>query len=244
MGLWELELRASYDYPFIELSRTFPDTPISMWCMWDRELLQIPHQDPELVSHLERAIRKAGRVVDHWVDAHSARLFLLKCTCDRYNSPWDLMDAHRCWDEPPLVYQDGWANFRVLSFEADGPIALYQDLLRQGKAELLRKREIPLDEFPTYVWTHALFGELTGKQSQALLTANRFGYYSSPRSVTADHIATSLGLGRTTYEEHLRKAENRVISALMPYLEIYSKADHSPERVPFSRTRLAHSGKD
>jgi predicted DNA binding protein len=225
MGLWEFEIRASYEYPFIELSRNVSDTPISMWCMWDHELLQIPHRDPELLRQIERAVRKAGRIVDHWVDAHSARLFVLKCTCDRFQSPWNLMDAHQCWDEPPIVYRDGWVNFRVLSFESKGPSALYQDLRERGKAELLRKRELGLDEFPTNVWTHALFRELTARQSEALLTAHRFGYYFSPRAVTANHIAASLGLGRTTYEEHLRKAENRVISTLMPLLEIYSRSN-------------------
>jgi predicted DNA binding protein len=241
MGLWEVSLRASYDDPFIDLSRAVPDTPISMWCLWDRELLQISHRDPKVVGQVEKAIRRAGRVVDHWVDAHAARLFLLKCTCERYNSPWNLMDTHRCWDEPPIVYQDGWANFRAISFEADGPRALYEGLRKLGRAELLRKRELPLNVLPTSVWTHVLFGDLTAKQAGALLTAHRFGYYTSPRSVTTEHIATSLGIGRTTYEEHLRKAENRVISTLMPYLEIFSTADRPTDRLPLRETQVGPS---
>lgn len=234
MGLWEVSLRASYDYPFIELSRAVPDTPISMWCLWDRELLQIPHRNARNSTQVEKAIRRAGRLIDRWEDAQSARLFLLKCTCNRYNSPWDLMETHQCWDEPPIVFQDGWASFRVVSFEGDGPRALYEDLRKRGRAELLQKRELPLNVLPTSVWTHALFGDLTAKQAEALLTAHRFGYYTSPRRATTENIATSLGIGRTTYDEHLRKAENRVISTLIPYLELFSRAGRPPERLPLN----------
>jgi len=239
MALWEVALRASYDYPFIELSRTVPDTPISMWCLWDRELLQVPTRDGKVIETVERSIRKAGHVVDQWVDAGSSRIFLLRCTCDRYDSIWNVIEAHQCWDAPPVVYQDGWANFRVISFEAQYPRDLYADLKTRGPAELVRKRELPLSALPSSVWTNVLFGDLTPKQSQALLTAHRFGYYTSPRGVTTEHIASALGIGRTTYEEHLRKAENRVISALVPYLQLFASADRPADRMPLPKIPIA-----
>jgi predicted DNA binding protein len=234
MSLWEVALRASYDYPFIELSRAVPDTPISMWCLWNRELLQVPSRDPKLLKEVEKILRRTGHVVDQWADAKAARLFLLDCTCSRYrNSLWNMIEANQCWDDPPVVYQNGWANFRVISFEADRPKHLFDELRKQGRAELVRKRELSLSVLPTSVWTHVLFGDLTAKQAQSLLSAHRFGYYSSPRQVTTEHIAASLGVGRTTYEEHLRKAENRVISALIPYLELFAMSERPPDRLPF-----------
>jgi predicted DNA binding protein len=232
MGLWEVAMRASWDYPFIELSRAVPSTPLSMWCIWDRELLQVPSRDPDVLREVDRSVRRAGKVVDQWIDARASRLFLLRCTCERYASPWNVISEHECWDSPPIVFQDGWANFRVISFEERNPRTLYRDLQKRGPAELVRKRELDLSVLPTSVYANALFGDLTAKQADALLTAFRFGYYSSPRQVTTEHIASSLGVGRTTYEEHLRKAENRVMAALIPYLQLYATADHPPERLP------------
>jgi predicted DNA binding protein len=245
MGLWEVSLRASYEYPFIDLSREVPETPISMWCLWNHELLQVPNRDPAVVGRVEKAIRKAGRVVDQWVDARSARLFLLQCTCPRYeNSLWNLIEAHQCWDAPPVVYRDGWANFRVISFEQKRTRDLYDELRQLGSAELLRKRELSLSVLPTSVWTNVLFGDLTGKQAEALLTAHRFGYYTSPRQVTTEPIAASLGVGRTTFEEHLRKAENRVIAALIPYLELFASADRPTERMPLKQPMVGPAPPD
>jgi len=238
MALWEVSLRASYNYPFIELSRALPNTPISMWCIWNRELLQVPSRDPRVLENVERSIRRAGRVVDRWVDARSARVFLLGCTCGKYDSVWNVIEAHECWDAPPVVFQDGWANLRILTFLSENAHQVYREFQKRGPAEMLRKRELPLSALPSSVWTNVLFGDLTRKQSDALLAAYRLGYYHSPRQVTTEHIAASTGVGRTTYEEHLRKAENRVIAALIPYLQLYAGAERTAERLPLPGTSV------
>lgn len=232
MELLEVSLRASWDYPFIELSRAVSNTPISMWCIWDRELLQVPSRDPAVLRRVEKTIHSAGHVVDEWADASSARMFLLKCTCEHFTSPWNLIFDHKCWEAPPIVYQDGWANLRVMSFGSENPRHLMTALRKLGPAELVRKRKLPLDVLPTGVYANVLFGGLTAKQADALLTAFRLGYYTSPRQVTTEVIASSLEVSRTTYDEHLRKAENRVISALVPYLQLFATANHRAEELP------------
>jgi hypothetical protein len=102
--------------------------------------------------------------------------------------------------------------------------------------ELIRKRELSLSVLPTSVWVNSLFGELTGKQTDAVLKAHRYGYYNSPRQVTTESIANAVGVSRSTYEEHLRKAENRIMASLMPYLQLYSSGDKPVERLPSKGT--------
>jgi predicted DNA binding protein len=242
MGLWEISMRSSYDYPFVSLSRQVPDTPISMWCIWNRELLQVPTRAPALMKGVERAIRQAGRVVDQWVDADGGRIFLLKCTCDKYDSIWNVVEAHECLDAPPVVFRDGWSYFRVISFDESKSRDLFRDFRARGPTELIRKRELPLSVLPSTVWVTSLFGDLTGKQTDALLQAHRHGYYSSPRQITTEHVAQSVGVSRSTYEEHLRKAENHLMAALIPYLQLYATARHPAERLPLKGTLVEPAG--
>ena len=54
---------------------------------------------------------------------------------------------------------------------------------------------------------------LTGKQIEALSKEYDYGYYSTPRRITTESISATLGISRSTYEEHLRKAENKVIES-------------------------------
>ncbi|MBI4416865.1 MAG: helix-turn-helix domain-containing protein [Euryarchaeota archaeon] len=238
MSLWEVSFRTQYDYPFIRLSAKHPGMPIQMWCIWNRELLQVPTQDAAVLKEIEKDVRKAGRVVDRWVEAQAARLFLLKCTCGELDSPWTVWEANGFTDAPPAVYQDGWGYFRVITFDEDATKGLFREFSKRGPTELIRKRELSLSVLPTSVWVNSLFAGLTGKQVDALLKAHRYGYYASPRQVTTESIANALGVSRSTYEEHLRKAENRIVGCLIPYLQLYSLGDKPTGKIMGSKTSL------
>ncbi|MGA9840035.1 MAG: hypothetical protein WBF81_00480 [Thermoplasmata archaeon] len=55
----------------------------------------------------------------------------------------------------------------MTSFHAERPRALHLDLKGRGSAELVPERALPLRVFPTSLSANALFGDLTGKQSNA-----------------------------------------------------------------------------
>src|SRR5712691_9814314 len=77
--------------------------------------------------------------------------------------------------------------------------------------------------------------KLTEKQARALLAAFEAGYYEFPRSITTEDVSVSLGIARSTFEQHLNRAEHHVIRAMIPLvrmrsgrppaeaLEVYSK---------------------
>jgi predicted DNA binding protein len=79
----------------------------------------------------------------------------------------------------------------------------------------------------------SVFSELTGKQVDSLLSALEYGYYQVPKKMTAEEIASKHHVPRTTFEEHLRKAESKVLCAIAPYVRMYtSEAPDFLERAP------------
>ena len=238
MTLWEISFRTQYDYPFIQMSQRYQGLPISMWCIFNRELLQVPTLDEAILKGIERDIRKAGRVVDKWVEAQEARIFMLRCTCGTHDSPWNVWEALEFVDAPPAVYKDGWGYFRVIGFDESKTRDLFREMNGRGPTELIRKRELTLSVLPSSVWVSSLFAELTDKQIGAVLKAHRYGYYTSPRQITTENIAKGLGLSRSTYEEHLRKAENRIMGALIPYLQLFAEGDRPAEKMMTKGTAL------
>jgi DNA-binding CsgD family transcriptional regulator len=60
-----------------------------------------------------------------------------------------------------------------------------------------------------------LLSTLTDRQLEVFRTAVELGYYEIPRSATHEEIATELDCAPSTVDEHLRKAESRVLSALV-----------------------------
>ena len=63
-------------------------------------------------------------------------------------------------------------------------------------------------------------GMLTEKQLRALVEATEMGYYAMPKKVTVDEMAERLKMPRSTFEEHLRKAEIKVMRNMRPYARI------------------------
>jgi predicted DNA binding protein len=70
---------------------------------------------------------------------------------------------------------------------------------------------VPVDEF---------LKSLTKKQLAAFLAAMQLGYYNLPKRVTVEEIASNQGMKRSTYEEHLRKAELKILQSVRPYARL------------------------
>jgi len=54
---------------------------------------------------------------------------------------------------------------------------------------------------------------LTERQRTALETAYAAGYFDRPRHVTGDELADAMGVGRSTFHQHLRAAERKLLAA-------------------------------
>jgi len=92
-------------------------------------------------------------------------------------------------------------------------------------------RKVPFDGFVASSLTmsaDALFSGLTEKQMEAVLAAHRHGYYNMPRAADVKAIAAKEKAPRTTFQEHLTKAENKLMAALVPNIKLFYNA--SPER--------------
>lgn len=230
-----MSFKIDYDYPFINMSRDFPDLRMSMWCLWGRELLAVPVEDPAVEKKVRSIVRRSRRRFRKTVRSAGGSIFIFDCTCASFDSVWKLASLNHFLDAPPALYSDGWGMFRLMTFEEENIRPLFRELNSRGKTELLCKREMSLDMLPNSMWLNCVLPDLTERQMEALITAQRYGYYSTPRNTTTDAVAKSLGIGRSTFEDHLRRAENKIISSFTPYLQL--KTPRMPETIPPKRVK-------
>lgn len=60
-------------------------------------------------------------------------------------------------------------------------------------------------------WESLLVEDLSERQREVMELARERGYYEWPRETNASELADELGVSKTTFLEHLRKAESKVI---------------------------------
>jgi PAS domain S-box-containing protein len=70
---------------------------------------------------------------------------------------------------------------------------------------------------------------LTDRQRQALEAAFRAGYFQWPRDSSAEEVAALLDVSRPTFQAHLRKAENELLTAFFDTSEHNSRGAYSDQ---------------
>lgn len=227
MGLWEAYFQCQYDFPLSAISSKLPAIPLYAGCLGDRSWVQVPTLDPPTVQRVATEIKRAGGTIVSSSPSGDSQLFVLDEKWSRERGLHARFQSSKCRLAIPWMYQDGWGFFHVLSLEERHLRALFLELKKKGTVRLIRKTELPLEVLPTTTWIQGVFSQLTPKQAAAVLLAHEAGYYRSPRRVTRGQIAEKLGVGRTTFEEHLRKAERKVMNALVPVLTDYTRTDRA-----------------
>lgn len=94
--------------------------------------------------------------------------------------------------------------------------AVIGEFLEEYAAELVAKRR--RDESPHRLGRGDLrpqiLDQLTDRQREVLFAAFDHGYYERPRRTTGEEIAAELDITGPTFQQHLRTAERKVVSAL------------------------------
>jgi predicted DNA binding protein len=82
----------------------------------------------------------------------------------------------------------------------------------QTTVAALREGVHPLSTRPGLL--AAIDEALTGRQRTALLRAHSAGFFDWPREVSGEDLAASMDISPSTYHQHLRAAERKVLDAL------------------------------
>ena len=221
------ELRLEHDMPFNNLSKMFPDANISRWCNLQVDILEVNSQRKDEIeqikSSLKRMLKKlSARLIN--VSSYSERSLeaVIKCRCALNNSSVSIIEASNCIPVMPVTYKGGHEFCEVLAFSAKDMNKALDNLSKFGKVEIQSQGSIfrPNARSSMTIAVDDFFSQLTQKQLDALVQSIEMGYYGYPKNKTIAEMASLLKVPPSTFEEHLRKAEIKIMRAISPYAKI------------------------
>lgn len=111
----------------------------------------------------------------------------------------------------PVLNSNGHETYTIVAPSRERLSALLDRLKDVGDVTLEKVSEVNPDALAVTVPLSDITSGLTEKQLSSLELAIKSGYYDSPRRTSAEGLAKAFGVSRSTYEEHLRKAERQVL---------------------------------
>lgn len=225
--MFDVSLKLDHSLPFCGLSKLFPAVSMQRWCNLEVDILEMQAPREEDAAAVEAVLRKmlkslGARLIRFNRYSSKNLEAVIGCRCAVGNSTVAIIEGAGCVPVMPVTYRGGEEHCRLLAFTREALDGAVSRLAKVAKLEMESKsvvsREtargaiaVPVDEF---------FATLTKRQLAAFIAAMQMGYYGMPKGATIEEIASAQGMKRSTYEEHLRKAELKILRAVRPYARL------------------------
>lgn len=188
----------------------------------------------ELLAGNDRVLEPGG-LVDR-----SQNWAVVRCHCPvegSYIIP--IMRESGCSILWPVVESDGHEFYTVLAPSYADFTALLERLELEGEVTVERASNVAAPALDVMVSLSDLTKDLTRNQIEALKAAAHGGYYDTPRKVRADVLAKKMGVSRSTYQEHLQKAEAALMKMFVALVADHPALDEqATKRMGRPRSRL------
>ncbi|WP_132061239.1 helix-turn-helix domain-containing protein [Halorussus amylolyticus] len=221
MSLYEASFRVKHECPYREVSERYPDLTIREWYLSDCQVLEITSTGTPTDDLLDE-IDSLGTILHRSVDDSGLHVVTQSCLCSLEGSIIDRFEEYNCLYQPPTIHRQGWEHYTVIAFDESDVRALIRDLESERDIDVLSKTAIAEQQIPHSMLAPVdrLFEDLTDRQLAALRLALESGYYEQPRKTSLRELAERTSIARSTYEEHLRKAENKLLTNAGEFLRL------------------------
>lgn len=192
------------------------DAVIELWCNEHCDLLHVLGPADDAIEHVSRQVGVRDRIREG-----DEQLIITKDCLKQHEEGYieTYVQRHDCLLLPPLKYKDGAKRVRVLALDSQRLTNFFRDLNDDFPVDVISKQtaSAPVSGSPL-LRVGVSFPNLSARQQEVLLAAWQEGYYEIPREVTTAELAEMFDLDRRTVEDHIRRAEQKLVDALAGHL--------------------------
>lgn len=195
------------------------DAKVELWCNDHCDLL---HVSDDLGGTVMREIEATVGVKDTITRENEYIIVTDECLRSHTEDNIELyLAANECLLLPPLRYERGSKLCRILALDPANLTTFYRDIHERYRVTVRSKREITtIDREHPLLSLHSAIPTLSDRQREAIVAAYEADYYAIPRGTTTTELSSELDINRRTFEEHLRRAENKFVGKLVEQLYV------------------------
>lgn len=161
----------------------------------------------EDIEKFVQAIRKDKRCIEFKGDGNVYLSYLRLESSDYHTTNYY---TPKIFLLKPIVHKDGKEDWYFGAWEREIIVEMLNTFKKYFNVEVLSMKE---GDF-TDVFIPQVMPKMTEKQKQALRLAIKEGYYTYPRKTELKKLGKIMNISRVTFQEHLRKAESKVIPGI------------------------------
>ena len=228
MPAFEIQVRAKIGNQIDYLTEKFPTLKLWTWCNFQNDIHEIASDTPETLEAALTEFKDYYDVLEETPISSSVRLITQKCICSTETTLHDNIQELEILNLMPVYSAGGWNLYRFIAFKHEA----FTELMRRGEEhgfELEVLEMVPFNGMVSdnLIPLNSMIGKLTEKQMDAVVAAYNNGYYQTPREANVQNIADRVHVPRTTLQEHLNKAENKLISAIIPQILLFMRKNRN-----------------
>ena len=224
MPAFEVQARAKIGNHIDYLTEKYSSLRVWTWCNFQNDIHEITADTPENLLAALDEFKAYYDVMEETQISSSVRLITQKCICSRETTLHDNIQELEILNLMPVYSAGGWNVYRFIAFKHEA----FTELLNRGEQKGFVVEVFEMVPFngmvsDNLIPLNTMIANLTEKQMNAVVAAYNNGYYQTPRSVNVKKIAERVKVPRTTLQEHLNKAENKLISSIVPQILLFNR---------------------
>lgn len=214
--MWLLKLKIKHDCCIGSRCKKFScqsySIPLTQWSKSNYEYVLGQHillGEQKDINNFVKDLKKDPRTVN--LEREENIIYLLERSRN-IKIPARIYSRSIFFVKPVYVDKDGYEYWEVASFE--------KSILTKYLSEIKKQREFEVElqnlsqSRLKFIWYEKTMPPLTEKQKKAFELAVEYGYYKFPRKINLEKLSKLMKISISTYQEHLRVAESKIIPSL------------------------------
>lgn len=186
---------------------------------WNADVVVMQARTPEQVKvFLENVRRTQEHPPDIVIEAPLSVVLRLRTPKDGVFAAIMRAGVSVLW---PAIWHDGLEKYHVIARDQAELDRAIRELQTAGPVTVEEVSDVEPGTIAVSAPLSHLVSGLTPRQLNAFRIAVEGGYYETPRKESTAALAARMSVTRTTFEEHLRKAERRVFPRVAAVIDAH-----------------------